>query len=156
MHERDGADGTSMFPWLLATLTAAVLLVVMAVTWSVVSASQRHLIEFQALRIAETVASQAATARSVYSELAVAKLHGDGFGASSNADRPSGHVPLPAQFLKEFSQRSRLRADGLYRFTPVSRWNVDPEQGLSSDFRRWAWSRLAEQDRAAPDAPIDW
>ena len=52
MHERDGADGTSMFPWLLATLTAAVLLVVMAVTWSVVSASQRHLIEFQALRIA--------------------------------------------------------------------------------------------------------
>ena len=156
MHERDGAGGTSTFPWLLATLTAAVLLVVMAVTWSVVSTSQWHLIEFQALRIAETVASQAATARSVYSELAVAKLYGDGFGASSDVDRLSGHVPLPAQFLKELSQRSRLQVDGLYRFTPVSRWNVDPGQGLSGDFRPWAWSRLAEQDRAAPDAPIDW
>ncbi len=143
-------------PAQIVLLSALFVVLVAVVTWAVVSRSQNQLIEYKALKIAEIVASQAAAARSAYAELAVSKLVRDGFGASADSDDLEGHVPLPAQFLKRLSRTTVPGADGLYRFKPVSLWNLDPDQGIVDPFQRWAWDALQQQDKPAPATPIDW
>ncbi len=46
--------------------------------------------------------------------------------------------------------------DGLFRYKPISKWNLEPSQGLGDDFQRWAWPQLEAQDQEAPVAPIAW
>lgn len=113
-------------------------------------------IEHQALAIAEIVASQATTARSVYARDIAEKLKNDGFGPSVDSATMPGHVPIPAQFLKLVGRASSLQADKLYEYKPVSRWNLEPSQGLTDDFLRWAWPQLEKQDQPKPQAPIAW
>ena len=152
----DTEDSASRFPVQLVLLSLAFVALVAAVTWFVVSRSQERLIEYKALKIAEVVGNQATAARAAYARLAVGKLERDGFGASANSDKLDGHVPLPAQFLKELSERSNEGSEGLYSFRPISRWNLGTGQGLEDEFQRWAWRELTAQDRPAPSAPIDW
>lgn len=119
--------------------------------------SQQELIEFKALTVAEVVARQAAASRTVYTEQVAAKLRRDGTGAASEgyAHEP-GNVPLPAQFLKLVGRRASDDSEGLYRYRPVSKWNLDPGQGLRDDFQKWAWAQLEAQDSAAPGGPLTW
>lgn len=146
----------SSFRKQLIALSLLFVAIVATVTWMVVSRSQQQLIEFNAVKIAEIVAQQTAIARSTYSKLAVTKLERDGFGADADSELRSGHVPLPAQFLRELSHETLKRNNGLYRFQPISQWNIGPNQGLVDDFQQWAWSALLKQDEAAPTAPISW
>ncbi len=135
-----------------------VLLVAIAcVTWYFVNDSQSRLIEYKALDLAEVVARQAAASRSAYSEHVVAKLKQDGSGGGSEGykDEP-GKVPLPAQFLKLVGQRASADSGGLYRYQPISKWNLGEGQQLSDDFQRWGWARLEAQDQANPTGPIAW
>ncbi|WP_284619239.1 EAL domain-containing protein [Aquabacterium humicola] len=113
-------------------------------------------IEHQALTVAEIVASQATTARSVYSSEVANKLSRDGFGPNVDWDKMPGHVPIPAQFLKMVGRASSENSARLYEYKPVSRWNLEPTQGLTDEFLRWAWPQLEAQDRPAPKAPIEW
>jgi diguanylate cyclase (GGDEF)-like protein/PAS domain S-box-containing protein len=113
-------------------------------------------VEHQALAIAEVVASQAQIARSVYTQEIVGKLTRDGFGPSVDSHEQPGHVPIPAQFLKLVGRASSTGADRLYDYKPVSKWNLEPTQGLTDDFLRWAWPQLERQDRVRPGGPIDW
>ena len=140
--------------------TLAVLIGVFALAcgggYLVVSHAVNSTIEHQALTVAEIVASQATTARSVYASEIAGKLARDGFGPNVDSQRMPGHVPIPAQFLKMVGQASSLKSDRLYEYRPVSRWNLDPAQGLTDDFLRWAWPQLEAQDRAAPAKPIEW
>jgi len=151
-----GRSHRSAFAQQFVLLSVLFVAVVASVTWTVVSRSQQSLLEYKALAIAEVAARQAAAARSVYADLAVAKLVRDGLGSSARSDELPGHVPLPAQFFKELSRRSLDDSNGLYRFTPISLWNVDPTQGIVNDFQAWAWKELAAQETPAPSAPIDW
>lgn len=112
--------------------------------------------EQQSLAIAEIVASQAKSARSVYSSEIAEKLKKDGFGASVNSASIRGHVPIPAQFLKLMGQASSTNMDRLYEYKPVSKWNLEPSQGVSSDFLRWAWPQLERQDKTHPAGPLNW
>ncbi|ASJ76317.1 putative bifunctional diguanylate cyclase/phosphodiesterase [Granulosicoccus antarcticus] len=132
------------------------VVVVSLVTWMVVSRSQEQVIQFEALKLAEVVANQAAVARSAYSRLAVTKLKRDGFGASEFSDDLAGHIPLPAQFLKELSRSSLQDTDGLFRFRPISKWNLAPEQGITDSFQEWAWSQLESQNVGEKGALVDW
>ena len=132
------------------------LVLVSVVTWTVVSRSQDELIQFEAIKLAEIVADQASGARSAYASLAVSKLYKDGFGAAENSEKRKGHVPLPAQFLRELSQRSQRVTDAAFSFKPVSRWNLAPDQGLSDDFLRWAWVELENQQTGKTGAVTDW
>lgn len=110
-------------------------------------------VEHQALAIAEVVASQAQMARSVYAQEIAEKLARDGFGPSVHSDQQRGHVPIPAQFLKLVGRASSAHAERLYDYKPVSKWNLEPTQGLTDDFLRWAWPQLERQDRVRPGAP---
>jgi hypothetical protein len=107
-------------------------------------------VEQQALAVAEIVAQQAKVARSVYGKDVVGKLTRDGFGADADSAQKVGHVPIPAQFLKLVGQASSEQADKLYEYRPVSKWNLEPTQGLSDEFLRWAWPQLEAQDAAQP------
>ena len=139
-------------------ITALVFLsAVVALTWYLLSRGQQRLIEFQAVQLAEIVARQSAASRSIYAEHVVGKLTRDQVGvASEHYENERGNVPLPAQFLKLVGERAGIESDGLYRYRPVSKWNLARSQGLSDDFQRWAWARLEAQDRPAPAAAIAW
>jgi len=135
----------------------AFLSAVVALTGYLISRGQHSLIEFQAVQLAEIVTRQSASSRSVYAEHVVGKLNRDGAGAASERYKDErGNVPLPAQFLKLVGERVSVDSRGLYRYRPVSKWNLAPDQGLSDDFQRWAWARLEEQDLPAPKEPIAW
>ena len=133
------------------------LLAVAGVTWFVVEQSQRRLIEYKALTLAEVVARQATASRSAYTEHVSNKLAADGVGrASEGYAHEPGNVPLPAQFLKLSGQRASADSDGLYRYRPLSKWNLGEGQHLQDDFQRWAWAQLEAQDQAEPAGPIAW
>jgi diguanylate cyclase (GGDEF)-like protein len=135
----------------------AFLSAVVALTGYLISRGQHSLIEFQAVQLAEIVTRQSASSRSVYAEHVVGKLNRDGAGAASERYKDErGNVPLPAQFLKLVGERVSVDSRGLYRYRPVSKWNLASDQGLSDDFQRWAWARLEEQDLPAPKEPIAW
>jgi diguanylate cyclase (GGDEF)-like protein len=135
----------------------AFLSAVVALTGYFISRGQQTLIEFQAVQLAEIVARQSASSRSVYSDHVVGKLMRDGIGVASEHYRDErGNVPLPAQFLKLVAERISADSRGLYRYRPVSKWNLAADQGLSDEFQRWAWGQLEAQDQSAPSAPIAW
>jgi hypothetical protein len=106
--------------------------------------------------VAEIVARQATTARSVYAQEIAGMLALDGFGPHVDTDSMPGHVPIPAQFLKLVGRASSESSDRLYEYRPVSKWHIEPSQGLEDDFLRWAWPQLAAQDQARPSEPIAW
>lgn len=132
------------------------LAVISVVTWQLVAYGQQRTFESQAIEIAEIIARQATSARSVYAEHVVNKLRNDGFGAHLESDDKLGYVPLPAQFLKLFGRQASEHSDGLFHYKPVSKWNLEPSQGLDDDFKRWAWAELEKQDLENPTQPIDW
>lgn len=135
----------------------AVLVVMAGATWLIVDNGHDQLIEFKALTLAEVVARQAASSRSTYAEHVAGKLKRDGTGqASVDYLTEPGNVPLPAQFLKLVGKRASADSDGLYRYQPISKWNLGEGQALSDDFQRWAWSQLEAQDEEAPAGPISW
>jgi signal transduction histidine kinase len=125
-------------------------------TYAILVDSQRRIIEHEAVRIAEVVALQALAARTVYTTEVADKLRKDGSGAHIDSAGQRGYVPLPAQFLKLVGREASQGGGGLYRYRPLSKWNLEPTQGLADDFQRWAWQRLEAQDRDAPKGPIAW
>ncbi|MBL8513768.1 MAG: EAL domain-containing protein, partial [Betaproteobacteria bacterium] len=118
--------------------------------------SQRQLIEHEAIKIAEIVAGNALASRTVYTTQVADKLAADGTGAVVDFHARPGYVPLPAQFLKFVGQESERSGDGLYRYRPLSKWNLEPSQGLTDEFQRWAWRALEAQDQPAPAGPLAW
>lgn len=125
-------------------------------TYAILVDSQRRIIEHEALRIAEVVALQALAARTVYTIEVADKLRKDGFGAHIDSAAQRGHVPLPAQFLKLVGREATHSGAGLYRYRPLSKWNLEPTQGLEDEYQRWAWRMLEAQDQEAPTGPISW
>ena len=123
-----------------------------AVVRDAVSKTVKH----QALAIAEIVASQATTGRSVYAKEVADKLKRDGFGPDVNYATMQGHVPIPAQFLKLVGLAATANSGKLYSYRPVSKWNLDKSQGLSDDFLLWAWPQLEAQDASNPSGAIAW
>ncbi|HVL75726.1 MAG TPA: EAL domain-containing protein [Noviherbaspirillum sp.] len=138
-----------------AAIFGLVFVAACAVGYVVVRDAVNKTVEIHALSVAEVVAAQAMTARSVYSAQIVEKLRRDGYGSNVDAHELPGFVPIPAQFLKLIGTNADADA-ALYRFRPVSKWNLEPEQGLSDDFLRWAWPQLEQQDRPNPEGPIEW
>src|SRR5687768_13424178 len=123
----------------------AIMGAVVATNYVVLVEAQRRLIEHEAVKIAEVVAHQALASRTVYTNEIANKLARDGFGPHPLAADHRGFVPLPAQFLKMVGRESSADSSGLYRYRPLSKWNLDPSQGLVDDFQRWAWSQLEQQ-----------
>ncbi|MBL8519279.1 MAG: EAL domain-containing protein [Betaproteobacteria bacterium] len=140
----------------LPLVFAAIMAVVGTVIYLLMAQSQRKLIEHEAVKIAEIVAGHALAARTVYTTQVSSKLAADGTGAVQDYHGRPGYVPLPAQFLKYVGRESERRSQSLYQYRPLSKWNLEPTQGLSDDFQRWAWRGLEAQDQPAPAGPIAW
>jgi diguanylate cyclase (GGDEF)-like protein len=148
LHETLGHPLMPVFGLIMAVVTLT--------TFGVMVESQRSIIEHEAIKIAEVVARQALASRSVYTEVVTEKLVRDGFGPHIDSDEKRGYVPLPAQFLKLVGHAASQNSAGLYRYRPLSKWNLEPTQGLNDDFQRWAWRELERQDQTEPRAAIDW
>lgn len=141
-------------PLLLVFVLITVIVVV--TTAMVMAAAQQRIIEHEAIKIAEIVSRSALASRTVYSSAVVDKLVADGFGASVDPQGALGHVAIPAQFLKLVGIESSRTSDGLYSYRPLSKWNLEPTQGLRDDFQRWAWQQLEQQDKPMPLTAINW
>ncbi len=122
----------------------------------VVRDTTQFFIEKQAEEVAKIVGTFAKTARSVYSDVAISKLKNDGYGSHVDSEVHEGYIPIPAQFLKALGKATEQNTANLFHYRPVSRWNIEPSQGLSNDFLKWAWPQLEAQDQANPKGPIDW
>ncbi len=127
---------------------------------SFMTLNQSHgaLIEQEAVRIAEIVTTQVLADRAEYTQSLVGKLKRDGTGASQHSEEQRGFIQLPAQFVRNVSQRVAETADDLYSYALMSEWNLNPDQGIVDDFDRWGWAQLVEQDHAfrASGAKPDW
>lgn len=143
-------------PRRLQFLVPVLLLLIGVSTYFVVQDAQYKIVEFQALNVADIVTRQAAASRSVYAAHIAAKLTRDGTGPHMNSEDHKGYVPIPAQFLKLVGREATATSDNLYRYKPLSKWNLEPTQGLATDFQKWAWAQLEAQDQADPRGPIAW
>lgn len=142
-------------PRYLVLAFALIMLVVGVANYVILIDSQTRIIEHEAVRIAEIATSQAVASRTVYSNAVADKLSRDGFGPHRDFSMHKGMVPLPAQFLKLVGHEASS-GSGLYSYGPLSKWNLEPSQGLKEEFQRWAWAQLERQDQADPQGPIDW
>jgi|GEM_PF-3458627 len=131
----------------LATLTAAYYVVENAVA---------NTVEQQALSVAEIVAAQATTARSVYAKDIAAKLQRDGTGPHVDSAHMPGYIPIPAEFLKMLGLATAEVNGNLFQYKPISKWNLEPTQGISDEFLTWAWPQLEAQDNVSPTGPLTW
>lgn len=139
-------------------LLGGVLFVLVGVFgYFVVLDSQKRLIESQALQVAEIVALQASAARSIYSQEIIGKAKEDGTGYSDiEYHKKIGALPLPTQFMRKLATKASAESQGLYKYRPVSKWNLSSNQSLNIDFLKSAWQELEEQDQEDPKKAIKW
>jgi len=117
---------------------------------------QDRIIEQDAIRSADIVATQVQVSRTTFSEKVVNKLKKEGFGISLDFERHPGFVPIPAQYLRFVGADIQQQSRGMFNFNLLSKWNLHQNQGLRDDFQRWAWGQFEQQDLENPTAPIDW
>lgn len=133
------------------------MLLIGVVTYLAVKDAHEKIVEFQAVNVAEIVARHAGSGRSVYAGQVASKLAKDGTGGPHVAfEQNKGFVPIPAQFLKMVGREASSTSGGLYHYRPLSKWNLEPTQGLNDDFQKWAWQQLEVQDQPNPGGPIAW
>ena len=143
----------SMVPYIALI---GVFLLAVVVAYFVVADAVNKTIESQAITVAEIVATHATSARSVYALKVAEKLKHDGFGPHVNSAQMPGYVPIPAEFLKMIGEASAANTADLFHYKPVSKWNLEPSQGINDDFLNWAWPQLEQQDQLNPTGPISW
>lgn len=117
---------------------------------------QNRIIEQDAIRSAEIVATEVQVSRTTFSEKVVNKLKKEGFGVSLDFEQHRGFVPIPAQYLRFVGSDIQQQSQGLFNFNLLSKWNLHQNQGLHDDFQRWAWAQFERQDQENPTAAIDW
>jgi hypothetical protein len=95
------------------------------------------------LKAAEIATLQITEDRKQYTKNIIGKLKKDGVvGVHPNRDYAeiNGGIPLPATFVQEVS--SVINEKGVYSYDLLSKWNINKEKGLSTDFEREAFDYL--------------
>jgi diguanylate cyclase (GGDEF)-like protein len=138
------------------SLLGIIFIIVSIISYWAINDAVNKTAKNQALFVAETVATQAKAARSVYSSAVASKLKQEGTGPHVNSSDKPGYIPIPAQFLKLIGLETSANADYIYKYKPVSKWQLEPSQGLSDAFLQWAWPLLEAQDQETPSKPIKW
>ena len=135
----------------LLLLMGGVVVVVLAVSITMTLRGNKRVIELQAKKMAQTVANQVITDRAHYVKRVVAKVKGTEFAPKEGFTDASPHVPLPATFVMGVAQDISSSQDE-YRYSLVSRWNVNPGNNLKDDFLKEGFADLVEQERRAKAA----
>ena len=137
-------------------LVGALLILVGISGYFVVLDSQKRLIENQTLQVAEIVARQVTTSRSVYIDFVAEHKQRKSVDSWSEYHNDPDSLPHGALFVKEVADQASSNSQGLYKYRSISKWNVSESKGLNMDFLRTAWLELEKQDQANPKGPIDW
>ena len=119
-------------------------LIVSSILFIVLHTSHEMLIEQQVVQLGEAITNQVTSDRLEYSKI-IEKLQKDGFGTSIDAHQKKGFIPLPAQFVRSVSKRST--ENNIYSYQLISLWNLNEEQGVVTDFDKWAWQKLVAQEK---------
>lgn len=120
-------------------------------SYTTLVSAQQSIIETEAVRVANVVTEQAIVARTIYAKTVVDKLSKAGISASHESEGSIRSVPIPAQFLKLMAHEANEKNLGLYKYKPLSKWNLNPNQGLTDEFQRWAFTELEKQHAASQD-----
>ncbi len=95
------------------------------------------------LKAAEIATLQIVEDRKQYTKNIIGKLKKDGITdvhPNKNYGDINGGIPLPATFVQEVS--SAINEKGVYSYDLLSKWNINKEKGLSTDFEREAFDHL--------------
>jgi methyl-accepting chemotaxis protein len=116
------------------------------------STKQKELVDSQALATGISVAQQVAATRAIYAKNIVGELKPKGVKFSQNPQE--GEAPLPAVFVNNISQKlsDAVGQDGP-TFVLRSGWNLNPDQGMTSEFETEGWQHLLENEAEAVDLP---
>ena len=99
------------------------------------------------MKTAEVATIQIVEDRKQYTKNIIVKLKKDGIvDVHPNRDyaKISGGIPLPATFVQEVS--SAINEKGVYSYDLLSKWNINKEKGLNTDFEREAFDYLYNKD----------
>jgi len=107
---------------------------------------QRHAL-IAAQQLASVASTQIMADRAYYTNNVVAKLKKSqpGFKVIAEHHQILEAIPLPATFVKEVS--ASLSEDAGYKYTLLSKWNINPQKGLNSDFEKRAWEALSRNSQ---------
>ncbi|KAA3595423.1 MAG: DUF3365 domain-containing protein [Candidatus Scalindua sp. SCAELEC01] len=95
------------------------------------------------LKAAEIATLQIVEDRKQYTKNIVVKLKKDGVldvHPNRNYANIDGGIPLPATFVQEVS--ASINEKGVYSYDLLSKWNINSEKGLKTDFEREAFDHL--------------
>ena len=139
-------------PLVFAVIMAAVALAI----YVLMTQSHKRLIEHEAVKIAEIVAGNALKHR----VRSIPRKWPTSSPRTAPAQRRTftrARIRSDSSSIPEI-RRTRIErsGEGLYKYHPLSKWNIEPTQGLSDEFQRWAWRELEAQDLPVPAAPIRW
>ncbi|MCP4268116.1 MAG: DUF3365 domain-containing protein [Candidatus Brocadiaceae bacterium] len=101
------------------------------------------------LKAAEIATLQIVEDRNQYTKNIVAKLKKDGVtDVHPNREYANleGGIPLPATFVQEVS--NNINKKGIYSYNLLSKWNINKEKGLKTDFEKEAFDYLFNKKRA--------
>ncbi len=96
------------------------------------------------LKAARIVTIQIIEDRKHFTKHTIEKLQRDGVvEVHPNRDyaKINGGIPLPSTFLQEVS--SKVKQKGVYSYNLLSKWNINREKGLSTDFEKEAFDYLS-------------
>ncbi|MCP4980086.1 MAG: DUF3365 domain-containing protein, partial [Gammaproteobacteria bacterium] len=101
-------------------------------------------IKSAAMKTASGASVQIVADRSYYTKHVIGKLKRDWPDFKASVDHRSipGAIPFPATYVQEVSEN--LDKSAGYEYTLRSKWNINPDKGLSNDFERNAWEALSE------------
>jgi len=95
------------------------------------------------MKAAEIATIQIVEDRTQYTKNIIVKLKKDGIvDVHPNREyaKIGGGIPLPATFVQEVS--SKINEKGVYSYDLLSKWNINKEKGLNTDFEREAFDYL--------------
>ena len=98
------------------------------------------------LKAAEIATLQIVEDRKQYTKNIVVKLKKDGVtDVHPNREYANleGGIPLPATFVQEVS--GRINEKGVYSYDLLSKWNINKEKGLKTDFEKEAFGYLFDK-----------
>jgi len=104
-------------------------------------------VRYATLKTAKVATLQIVEDRKQFTKNVVIKLKKDGIvDVHPNREYASidGGIPLPATFVQEVSDR--INEKGVYSYDLLSKWNINKEKGLKTDFEKEAFDYLFNKE----------
>ncbi len=145
-------------------LTLAISLVVAlgitaSIVWSITDRTlrekQSELVVKQAVAVGKNVSLQVAATRAIYAKKIVGGLKPH--GVKFTQEPVDGEAPLPAVFVGEVSKKLKeLSGDNGASFVLRSGWNINPDQGIKTEFEKAGWEHLLKQAEDGQEIEPYW